>query len=240
MKKIFISYRRQDTPFASGWLCERLKKHYGTDNVFLDVDLHPGENFRDRIRKALDTCDVVLVMIGQNWLGEDTPGRARIFDPEDWVRVEVSTAFTKDVLVIPVLVQRAPIPKEEQLPKDLSELLYITYASLDAGSEFDGHVEKVIEAIEKLRKPATGTSPHVRASEDPLNISTLVIKFLTKYDRWYFNSARIQKWGGNQPGFEALAAFSQKKIRDTLKQLEAEHKVKSKMGKTKSRIYKIA
>lgn len=240
MKNIFVSYRRQDTPFATGWLCERLRSHFGSDHVFLDVDqIHPGVNFRERIREALKTCDVVLVMIGKHWLGDDTPGGGRIRDAKDWVRLEVSTAFAENVPVLPVQVQGAALPTQEELPDELSELPDIQAASLEAGREFNRHVEDLVLAIEKLPQKGAVVSAPVSASGTSPNISGLVLEFLKRYDRWYFNAARIHRWGGNKPGFEALADFSENKIRDTLKQLAADGQATSKMGK-KSRLYKVA
>jgi len=239
MKNIFVSYRRLDTPFATGWLCERLRSHFGRDHVFLDVDeIHPGVNFRKRIREALHTCDVVLVVIGHHWLGDDRSGGARLCDPEDWVRLEVSTAFAENVPVLPVQVQGAPLPTEEQLPEGMSELPDIQSASLQA-NEFDRHVEELVAAIEKLPQRGSVVTVSDDTLTDSVDFSGLILEFLGKYDRWYFNAARIHRWGGNKPGFAALADFSETKIRTTLKELASDGKVKSKKGKS-SRLYKIA
>jgi len=178
-------------------------------------------------------------MIGEHWLGDDTSGGGRIRDPKDWVRLEVSTAFAENVPVLPVQVQGAALPIQEKLPSELSELPDIQAASLQAGREFNRHVEELVAAIEKLPPRGTDVTGSVSPSPPSPNISGLVLEFLKKYDRWYFNAARIHKWGGNKPGFEVLAEFSESKIRETLKQLAIDGKVKSKRG-NKSTIYRIA
>jgi len=66
----------------------------------------------------------MLTIIGPHWVkARDSAGKRRLDDPEDWVRMEVATALTKEVRVIPVLVGGAKLPKAEDLPDDLKPLV---------------------------------------------------------------------------------------------------------------------
>jgi hypothetical protein len=48
LPRIFISYRRDDDPSAAGRLYDALARHFGAEQVFMDVDtLEPGVNFID-------------------------------------------------------------------------------------------------------------------------------------------------------------------------------------------------
>ena len=48
--RIFISYRREETAYAAGWLYDRLSAEFGDAQVFKDVDdLRPGDDFVDTI-----------------------------------------------------------------------------------------------------------------------------------------------------------------------------------------------
>lgn len=123
-KKIFISYRVQDTAGETGRLVDALKQYFTDDQLFMDIEnLEPGTDFTVAIEKSLDTCDVFLAVIGPYWLGNRNGGEVRINDPADWVRLEVSTALQRNIRVVPVLVDDAGLPKAEQLPPDLQPLL---------------------------------------------------------------------------------------------------------------------
>ena len=91
---IFISYRRQETAFPAGWLYDRLRYRFGPDQVFKDVDnIDPGDDFIDKITTAVGSCDVLLALMGREWLTiTDGAGGRRLDDPEDFVRVEIEAA----------------------------------------------------------------------------------------------------------------------------------------------------
>lgn len=119
---IFISYRRrgESTGYA-GRLADRLKRAFGEDEYFRDLeDIKPGTDFGDVIDEHLACCKVLLVVIGKDWLTlADASGRSRLSDPRDWVRLEVEGALKRDALVLPVLVGGATMPGEDQLPEPL-------------------------------------------------------------------------------------------------------------------------
>ena len=123
--RVFISYRRQDTAWPARQLYDVLVAELGADRVFKDVDdIEPGDDFVERIQSAVGSCEVLLALIGPQWLTvTDANGAKRIDDPEDFVRLEVETALTRDdVRVIPILVDNAKMPTPQQLPKELAAL----------------------------------------------------------------------------------------------------------------------
>ena len=99
--RIFISYRRSDTPHVAGRLFDRLVARFGAGNVFIDVDtIEPGLDFTDAIADAVGACDVLLALIGSNWLdAADDRGHRRLDDPDDLVVVEVATALQRQIRV---------------------------------------------------------------------------------------------------------------------------------------------
>jgi len=123
--RVFLSYRRQDTEFPAAWLFERLVSHFGREAVFKDVDsVDLGDDFTEIISSAVASCDVLLGMIGRDWVTiTDEVGRRRLDDPNDFVRLEIETALRRDVRVIPILVQGAKLPRVEQLPDTLAKLV---------------------------------------------------------------------------------------------------------------------
>lgn len=122
--QIFISYRRDDTEYVASWIRERLERYFGKERVFEDVySIEPGSDFVREITSAVTSCVVLIAVIGDQWLTiSDSDGRRRLDDPKDWVRIEIETALERNIHVVPVLVGRARMPQESQLPESLAGL----------------------------------------------------------------------------------------------------------------------
>ena len=107
LSKIFICYRRADSAGHAGRVHDRLEREFGRALVFMDVSTIPlGVNFASALRREVEKCDVLLAVIGPNWLdasGED--GARRLDDPSDFVRIEIATALERDIPVIPILLE---------------------------------------------------------------------------------------------------------------------------------------
>src|SRR5688572_10834401 len=124
MPKIFISYRREDSSGYAGRLNEKLSQVFGGKNVFMDLeDIEAGTDFDQAIRKSVSACDALIVLIGKRWLSiADGSGARRLDDPHDYVRLEIATALERNIRVIPVLVNRAEMPAQSDLPQAVSAL----------------------------------------------------------------------------------------------------------------------
>ncbi len=122
---IFISYRRQDSQSAAGRLADSLKEQLPEAAIFRDVEtIEAGVDFVNAINAALESCGVLLAVMGPRWISiQDDAGRRRLDDPNDYARLELATALKRaDVRVIPVLVDGATMPDPEALPADLKPL----------------------------------------------------------------------------------------------------------------------
>jgi hypothetical protein len=122
--KIFINYRRDDSIGMAGRLHDRLALTFGRDNLFMDVDHIPvGEDFEAHLNRQVAECNVVLVVIGPNWLNaKDESGGRRLDNPDDFVAIEIAAALARGIRVIPVLVDGARMPKASELPDFLKPL----------------------------------------------------------------------------------------------------------------------
>ena len=122
--RVFLSYRRQDTAFQADLLYGQLVDAFGRDRVFKDVDsIEPGDDFTEAIERAVTSCTVLLVLIGDRWLAStDGAGRRRLDDPADFVRLEIEFALRAGVRVVPVLLE-TELPAAEQLPAPLAPLV---------------------------------------------------------------------------------------------------------------------
>jgi hypothetical protein len=123
-RRIFISYRRGESAYPASWLFDRLTEHFGKAEVFKDVDsIQLGDDFAETIASAVESCDVLLVLIGDHWLTiTDDGGKRRLDDPNDFVRLEIEAALNRKIRVIPVLIGGARMPRANDLPASLSKL----------------------------------------------------------------------------------------------------------------------
>jgi TIR domain len=124
--QVFLSYRRGDVGGYAGRLADGLRQRLGANSVFQDVTaIAPGQDYTAAIDQALDGCDAVLVVIGRGWLAAATPqGTPRLFQADDYVRLELSRALNRMIPVIPVLVGGAALPAAGELPDDLQGLVH--------------------------------------------------------------------------------------------------------------------
>lgn len=162
--RIFISYRREDTAYPAGWLFDRLAAEFGDAQVFKDVDsIDLGDDFVDVISAAVGSTDVLLALIGEEWLtAADEQGKRRLDDPDDFVRLEIEAALAREVRVIPILVDGARMPRADELPVTIAALARRQALELSPDRfEFDtSRLLKVLRktlAEQRIRQPP-GTS----------------------------------------------------------------------------------
>jgi TIR domain-containing protein len=148
MPKIIISYRRSDSGVITGRIRDRLAQHYGDDSVFMDIDNIPfGMDFRKNIADALAKNDILLAVIGPDWLGAVSSGPGRIHEQDDPVRIEVETALQRGIPTIPVLVGGASMPTADELPDTLKSLSYHNAAEVDSGRDFHAHMDRLVRSM---------------------------------------------------------------------------------------------
>src|SRR5689334_4286043 len=121
MAGIFISYRREDSADTADRIFEQLSYRFGRENVFRDIDsIPPGVDFKTWIEQGIRSSRMVLVIVGKDWLNAESNGQRRLDDPNDPVRLEIESALTHNVPMIPLLVRGATMPSLEELPASLS------------------------------------------------------------------------------------------------------------------------
>ena len=154
---IFISYRREETAANAGRLYDRLSDRFGEDRVFMDVDsVAYGVDFTRAVIDAVSGCDVLLALIGRDWLAiTDEKGRRRLDNPDDWVRVEIETALQRDIRVVPVLVDGAVLPQVSDLPPSLRPLTRRQALEL-SHTGFRSEVTRLIAAVDQVIEAEPG------------------------------------------------------------------------------------
>lgn len=155
MGGVFVNYRVKDEPLGAAAIYRELTGRFGDDQVFRDTDsLRPAEHYPDAIRRALRESDIVLALIGPEWLTlRDSDGTRLIEREHDWVRAEIEDAFERDIPVLPVLLLDTPRLEKDDLPASISRLAVIQ--SLRIGFRDFG------ESLEKLARELTDRVPHL-------------------------------------------------------------------------------
>jgi hypothetical protein len=161
MAHIFISYRRADSRLVANRIYDRLVQAFGKKDIFKDIDNIPlGKDFRGVLREATAACQIMLVIIGPEWLDiqDSATGRRRLDDPDDFVRLEVQTGLERDMLVIPVLVEKATMPSALQLPDALRELAYKNASIINDDPHFHHDMNRLIAY---MREHLIGQNPRL-------------------------------------------------------------------------------
>jgi hypothetical protein len=138
----------------------------------MDIDSNPiGVDYRAHIDESLKRCDMLLAVIGPKWLGTGGAGARRIDDPSDLVRLEVSSALTRGIRVVPILIDETEMPDVENLPEELKGLKFRQAFRVDSGVDFHHHLDRLCSAMAaasgQLSK-ATDAPPPLRAQPDKL------------------------------------------------------------------------
>jgi TIR domain len=146
---IFISYRRDDSAGYTRAIYDRLVDRFSRDRVFMDVDaIEPGLVFDEVINRAVGRCEILLAIIGEDWMKPQADGASRIHAPKDFVRLEISAALSRNIRVIPVLLDGATMPAEDKLPEALRSLA-LRNAIEVSSTRFDSDVDRLVESVAK-------------------------------------------------------------------------------------------
>jgi hypothetical protein len=168
MDTIFISYRREESAGHAGRIYDRLQEKFGKNRVFMDVSaIEPGVDFVEAIDRAVGSCAVLLVVIGRQWLeATDATGRRRLDDTRDFIRLEVGTALKRNIRVVPVLVQNAAMPGEDELPDDLKLLARRNAIEIN-DTHWDSDLRQLIETLERVLSAGQAPAAQELPSPEP-------------------------------------------------------------------------
>jgi formylglycine-generating enzyme required for sulfatase activity len=154
MSGIFISYRREESGWSARSLYDRLIAHFAPEQIFMDIDGIPlGVDFVKTIEKRVSECDMLIAVIGKDWLTfKDEQGVRRLDNPEDFVRMEIATALKREIRIIPVLVDGALMPRSTDLPDDLKPLVRRNALQV-SNAGFNDDYRRLEAAIEQVLGP---------------------------------------------------------------------------------------
>ena len=159
-RRVFISYRRQDSAGHTGRLADHLLDRFGSGSVFMDVEsIEAGADFTETIVRSIDDSDAVLVVIGPDWLAATGPdGRRRLDDSGDFVRIEIEASLRSEKRLIPVLVGGATMPSEDRLPASIAALARRNALELQ-DRRWREDVDALVDVLEGRGRGGVGNLP---------------------------------------------------------------------------------
>jgi CHASE2 domain-containing sensor protein len=146
---IFVSYRRDDSFYSVRLLYEHLRRWLPGEAIFLDEsDIQAGAQWRQTLEQRLADAGVVLAVIGRQWISLANPEThvRRLDEPDDVVCWEITQGLSGGKRVIPVLIDGAGLPTEDQLPPALKVLARMQYREIGRRS-FEGDVQALARAL---------------------------------------------------------------------------------------------
>jgi hypothetical protein len=170
MPKIIISYRRADTLDIAMRIRDQLSLRYGRESVFTDIDSIPiGSDFLEHISSEIATCDVLLAIVGPNWLSGGREHTSGIESETDYVRLEIESALKQRISVVPIVVSGARMPQPSELPDAIRSFAHRNAATVDSGLNFQTDVDRLARSLDKLilAKQPLPDIPRGAASEPP-------------------------------------------------------------------------
>jgi biotin carboxyl carrier protein len=168
---IFLSYRREDAAPYARLLQFQLKDHFPNVRVFMDVDsIEPGLDFAQVIGEAVESCAILVVLIGRQWATlVDEDGHRRLDNPDDYVRFEVQTALERGIRVVPVLVDGARPLRQQQLPAELTKLARLNALELSYG-RYQYDADRLFDLIQRVLDAAPVGNMSDRATRESARV----------------------------------------------------------------------
>ena len=162
--QIFISYRRDDSSYVTSYINDLLRKEFGDDAVFTDVDnIALGVDFRAVLDEIVSQCQVVLAVMGADWLtARNQEGELRLEDPGDFVRIEIESALARNIPVIPLLVGGAKMPAPQELPESIRGLAFRNGIQIRPAPDFGVDMARLIKNLRRhfdAIRPDGGEAP---------------------------------------------------------------------------------
>jgi len=152
VRRVYLSYRREDSERIAQQLTERLAEHFEVVATAAEPE------------SAVLQADVVVAVIDARWT--DIMGQPRSDSSSDRVSAEIAAALRRGVLVIPVLIDGARMPTRTELPDALAELAG-KRAVIVGTDSFTSDSSQLISSIER-RVPEVHREPSSGENKDAL------------------------------------------------------------------------
>jgi hypothetical protein len=152
-------------------LSDKLNRRRGFE-VFKDVDnIRPGQDWLETVEESIEQCDVLLVLIGNDW--RDARGdEGHSLDENDHVRREIEAGLARKKAVIPILFENADLPHSNELPESIRPLLRRQSLRI-RNSTFNRDLDVLVSqlrVIARSKAPAAAVKPPEEVAPRPAPI----------------------------------------------------------------------
>lgn len=147
---IFLCHRKADSAGHTGRIFDRLSAFFGPEHVFMNIDTPVTSQEPVNVQKTISDCHILIAVIGHNWTGKE-PKHSLIFKDDDAVYLELKYAMQKNIPIIPVLINGAPMPSVSEITGDLAGILRIQAHEL-SDARWNTDVQRLIDLIDTMRK----------------------------------------------------------------------------------------
>lgn len=225
--KLFVNYRRSDHPDFVERIRDWFVMRYGRDAVFMDFDtIPPFTRFADHIRDRVREADVLVAIIGPDWL-DQFKERLNSGD-EDFVRTEIRLALEEGKLIAPICIKGAQPPHPHDLTPDLRTMLAYNVAHLDSGRTFMDNIQRIMDAVEEELAELDGLeliTQNLQAIPSNFDLREAIAQFQEAADHkdWHTALRYLQqiRASGYVPKFYPIDDYEQE-VREAIRRQEAE------------------
>jgi hypothetical protein len=149
--RVFISYRRADFGGHANLIVDRIREHlashYGSDELFLDTHSIPaGADFEAEISAYMSIASAVIAVVGPDWSDEVIKRRGQV----DHVLVELKSALSLGVPIVPLLAEGASMPASEVLTSETSSFSRLNAQTIGSRTAFVSSMQLLIQRIDSL------------------------------------------------------------------------------------------
>ncbi|MDQ1610465.1 MAG: hypothetical protein QOG00_396, partial [Pyrinomonadaceae bacterium] len=143
-------YRHTDSRSITNHSYAHMRQRFG-DKILMDVFTSEfGCYINEQLDLILRECPVLIVIIGKRWLSTiNARGKQRLGEP-DYVRWEVEYGLSRNITVIPVLVEGAKVPPKGRLPESLWKLTGRVGIEVRSGTDFEHDIARLVATLEKI------------------------------------------------------------------------------------------
>lgn len=234
--KVFYSYAHADEEFRVQLETQlKILERNGLVRGWHDRRISAGQQWEEQIDLNLDDADVILLLISSDFLASDYCYETETIRALE--RHEEKDAVVVPVILRPCLWHDSHFAKLQALPRDGKAITL--WANRDeAWLDVASGLKRAVELIPE--KPSTiepSNNLQRAVSSEPPGVD-LVMRFLSQYGRWYFSPLRIQKWGGQQSGYEQLGSMATSDISAALRALHDQGKLRTTRSQKGNVIYR--
>ncbi|MCL4253856.1 MAG: formylglycine-generating enzyme family protein [Anaerolineae bacterium] len=145
---LFVNYRRADDKVFVELLRTHFMFRYGQDNVFMDFDtIPPFADFAEFIKDRVRASDVLVMMIGKNWLKLLKDKEAK--GEPDYVRMELEEALKHNIPIAPILIQGAQLPDKNDVPASLQPIWSLNIPAINEGRDLLNNIGYIMQGFER-------------------------------------------------------------------------------------------